>query len=466
MPATSPARSSTSTVASSLTEPASGVGVPSQRRPRVALIHPYWDFWESSVDYDLRQEKDQVSFEVKELLDVEWTSSDAAECVLVLQTMATPPSWTLDELPDLPVVVWAAHRHRWRSDEYGIDAITAEGATVGGPMLTSVLVRAGRPFELIVGQMQDWQTTDKVMGALTGAAAATRIRSARIARLGPIVDGYACVDTPDDRLAEALGIEVVRLEASEFAAAFAQVGQQQVDLARVEAAEDFRIEVDGQGLDRSLRAACALDLIVERYQLSAGAINCHVPEIRFGDVGVTPCFALGRSTTKGIPWSCTGDVLTAAAMLISKSIGGSAQYHELETYDYEADEFVIASSGEHDLAFAGEAAASLVPNRWFAADPCVGACACFSASAGSATLLALADIGDHYRLIEAAGELTGSAFPETGTANAGFRFNRGLDSWRRWCEFGANHHSSATRNAPPGAARACAKFLALEYAEA
>ena len=69
-----------------------------------------------------------------------------------------------------------------------------------------------------------------------------------------------------------------------------------------------------------------------------------------------------------MPWACAGDVVTAVAMLTLKLLGAAAQYHELESLDYETGEFVVASSGEHDLAFAGERP-RLVRNLWYDADP-------------------------------------------------------------------------------------------------
>src|SRR2546426_1148746 len=61
-------------------------------RPRVALVQPYWDFWEASVQYDLRADRARLGDEVRAALDVEWVDQADAECVLVLQTMATPPA--------------------------------------------------------------------------------------------------------------------------------------------------------------------------------------------------------------------------------------------------------------------------------------------------------------------------------------------------------------------------------------
>ena len=426
-------------------------------------MHPYWSFWEASVPYDLRADRDEFAAAVRARLDVEWVTAEQAECVLVLQTMATPPAWTLAELPRLPLVVWAAHRRRTVPEHFDHGGITAEGATVGTPMLTSVLVRDHRPFELIVGLIDDAPTLSAVGDALRGAAAATRVAAARVGRIGPVQDGYACVDTPDESLRERIGIEVVRLEAAEMRDAYERVGADELRAVEAETAARYDVRAHGEGLARSLRAACAIERLVREHRLDAAALNCHVPEIRFGPVGIAPCFGLGRSTSAGVPWTCTGDVLTAVAMLIGNALGAASQYHELESYDYDRDEFVVASSGEHDLRLAPGATPALIENAWFRTDPCVGACACFSAPAGPASLLALADLGEDYRLIAAAGEFTGRAYPDTGTANAGFRFRGGLAGWRRWCELGASHHSSASPGELARSAVACARFLGIEH---
>jgi L-arabinose isomerase len=378
--------------------------------------------------------------------------------------MATPPAWTLDALGDAPLVIWAVNRMRAVPSSFDHGSITAEGSTVGGPMLTSVLVRQGRPFELVVGLLDDPAVVARVDGALRGAAAATRVRGARLGRIGEPLPGYLCVDTDDELLRERTGVEVVRIDPGEVTELYRAVPEARVRAMEAETRELYDVEIEGEGLERSLRAACAIEDLVARHRLDAGAMNCHVPEIRYGGVGVTPCYGISRSTGNGVPWTCVGDVLTAVAMLIGTQLGAAAQYHELETIDYDTGELVIASSGEHDLAFSPDVRPRLIRNDWFTSDACQGACGCFAASAGPGTLLGFADVGGDYRLIAAEGELTGRAFPDTGTANGGFRFSAGLDGWRRWCEEGANHHSSASPGALGDAAAACSRFLNLQFA--
>jgi len=394
------------------------------------------------------------------------------EAVLVLQTLAVMPAYTvavLDELPDVPVVVWALNRSRRVPADLDHAAITSEGATVGTPMLTNTLVRSARPFALVVGVLDDETTLLAAADALRAAAVASRLRRSRVGRVGPVFAGYVCVDADDDRLRAATGIEPVRIEAAEFRELYVAVEPARVAALERETRQLYDVQPDAEGdvLARSLRAACALDELVDRYRLDAGALNCHVPEIRFGEeVGIAPCFALGRQTSRGVPWACAGDVVTAVAMLTLKLLGGAAQYHELESLDYETGELVVASSGEHDLAFAGERP-RLQRNLWYDADPRCGACACFAAPAGPATLVGFTELDapPGYRYVVARGEFTGTGWPAVGTPHAAFRFHGdGVDAWTRWCRAGANHHSAATPGDFAAGVESVARFLGVESA--
>ncbi len=431
--------------------------------PKVAMVEPYWDFWESSVAYDLRADRAELGVRVRAALDVEWVAPDQADAILVLQTMATPPAWTLAALGDLPLVVWAAHRGATPGERFDHAAITTEGATVGTPMLTSLLVREGRPFELVLGRIDDPAASDAVAAALRAAVAARRLARARIGRVGPPLPGYDCVDGDAALLRDGLGVELVAVEPAELTALYGAVAPDRVRALEAETRATYDVRVEGEGLERSLRAACALDDLVARHGLDAGALNCHVPEIRLGpEIGIAPCFALGRSTSRGVPWTCVGDVLTAVAMLATTLLGGASQYHELEAVDYATGELVLASSGEFDLRLAPDATPALVANDWFAGDPCTGACACFAAPAGPATLLAFAQAEGANRFVVADGAFTGRAFPATGTANGAFRFAGGLPAWTAWCRAGANHHSSATPGAHGPAVQSLGRFLDVE----
>ena len=256
-------------------------------------------------------------------------------------------------------------------------------------------------------------------------------------------------------LTAAIGLEVVEIAPAELAQHYVQTAEAEVERIRAETAGAFALAgglaADDEGLQRSLRFAAALEAFDEAHRIDAGALNCHLPELRFSpEVGIAPCFALGRETTRGVPWACAGDMLTAVALLTTKLLGAAALYHELETIDYDSDELVIANTGEHDLAWADpHAQPQLRSNGWFASDPICGACACMSPPAGPATLVSFVPHPGEpsgFRYIVAEGEFTPRSYPEAGTPNAAFRFRErsAVDGFTAWSLAGANHHSSST----------------------
>ncbi len=465
-------------------------------RPRVGVVAPYWTLWEHTAGPTFRADRlalaravaDELSGSVEPVAVVEVASGDDGaragarfadldvDVVLVLQTMAVPAAWTmaaLERLPGVPVVLWALHETGLVDGAFDHGSITTQGATVGAPMLSNLLSRADRPFELVLGRRTDVAVTDRVRAALRLAGIARGIGRSRLGRIGRPLDGYAHVDVDGDALRAATGIELVTVDADEVVERFRAVADADVRALEADVRRDWTldgdVEADGS-LDRSLRAALALEAVVDAHALDGGAFNCHVEQFRFGEpIGIAPCWALGRLTSTGRPFTCTGDIVTAVAMLTTKRLGGAAVYHEIEAIDYDSGEVVIANSGEHDLAWlAPGERPRLQRNGWFCGrDPHCGVCAAFEPAPGPATLVGFTPhprARGGFRYVVARGELTERRFPETGTVNGAFRFADGPveAAWARWAAAGVNHHSSATPGDLAADVEAVARHLGVE----
>jgi L-arabinose isomerase len=464
------------------------------RRARAALLAPYWDFWEASVEGDLRAERAELVGRVRETVagvDVVTTSvvdsheagalageaaaEARADLVLVAQSMAVPPAYTLaalDRLPGLPLVVVVVQLAPSVGAGFSHSDVTSGGATVGTPQLTNVLHRQGRPHALVVGVLDGEALRVGLSAELEAAGAAGLLRRARIGRVGSPVDGYDCVDVDQASLRAATGVELVAIEPEHVRAAYIAIEAERAEQIEAETRAGWELDADVEEEEcfaRSMRFAAALEGVDEALRLDAGAMNCHVASLRFAEEpGITPCFALGRETSRGIPWSCSGDVVTAVAMLATKLLGGAALYHEIEALDLATGEAVLANSGEHDLAWGDPASKPrLRRNQWFRSDARCGACACIAPAPGPATLVAFtphAEEPSGYRFVVAEGELTGRSFPATGTANGAFRFagEEPVDvAWARWVAAGPNHHSSATPGLLGGPVARVAEHLGI-----
>jgi L-arabinose isomerase len=466
-------------------------------RPRIGVVHPYWTLWEHTAGPTFRSDRMELARAVAAefaragavdpVAVVEIASGDdgiavgrqfadqAVDVVLVLQTMAVPAAWTMsaiDALPGVPVVVWALHDTGLVDGAFDHGSITTQGATVGAPMLSNLLSRADRPFELILGRRSDPATQARVRAALRLAGIARGISRSRLGRIGRPLDGYAHVDVDDVALRAATGIELVPVDPDEVVTRYREVAEDEVRALEADVRRDWSFEEEpvSDDLARSLRAALALEAVVEAHGLDGGAFNCHVPQFRFGEpIGIAPCWALGRLTSAGRPFTCTGDIVTAVAMLTTKRLGGAAVYHEIEAIDYATGEVVIANSGEHDLAWLPAGARPrLRPNGWFCGkDPHCGICAVLEPPPGPATLVGFTPhpaARGGFRYVVGRGELTSRTFPETGTVNGAFRFRDGTveEAWARWASAGVNHHSSATPGDLSDDVIAVARHLGIE----
>ena len=461
----------------------------------VAVMLPYWRFWESAAGGpgfrdDRRRLLDEVVGALAEAcVDVVWSglvdSPEAgmqaasaidvsgAQVLLVVQTMAVPPSHAmaaLDSSTGLPLVVWAAQRTRALRAGFDQSDITKLGSTVGTPMLTNVLGRQGRPFELVVGSAEDAGVMKRLVRVLHAAAVARLLSTARIARVGRPIEGYDCVDIDDESLRAATGIELVPIHPAELRDRYRRVSDISDLEAEIAAGFEDRTSDTG-GRVRSLRLAAAMEYLDREHGFHAGAMNCHVEQIRFGEQpGVTPCFGLGRETTRGVPWACAGDVLTAVAMLVAKQLGGAALYHEIEAIDFETGEVVLANSGEHDLAWCPPGSRPrLQANSWYRQDPLTGSSVWFELPAGPATLVGFTPFHDEpggFRLIAAEGEVTGRSLPESPTVGGAFRFSGGEPVevvWQRWAEAGVNHHSAAAPGHLADQVGVVARFIGIGF---
>ena len=464
---------------------------------RAAVVSPYWTFWEASAGgAALRDDRQALLAETvialgvaaggaldavcTGLLDSPETAGALADSVeggldviVVVICMAAPPTHGLgflDRFDDVPVVVWSVQRSRNIRAGFDASDITSAGTAVGTPQLTNMLARSGRPHEIVVGTLDDAACHSRLGRAIHVAATASALRRARIVRVGQPPPGYVCVDTDPESLRRATGINFVQVEPAELRRRWCEVDRSTVARLRAEAEAVAEIAVAWDTADeRSLAGAAALEALDDDLGAAAGAMNCHVPELRFGtEVGVTPCYGLGRETSRGIPWACAGDVLTAIAMLVGKRLGGATLYHEVEVIDFDTDEVAIANSGEHDLAWcpAGERP-RLQPNPWYADDPLTGACMWFELPPGPASLIGFtphAGEASGYRFVVAEGHITDRSLPQNPTVGGVFRFagDAGVaESWRAWAAAGVNHHSSASPGHLGGDVATVARYLGV-----
>jgi L-fucose isomerase-like protein len=384
--------------------------------------------------------------------------------------MAAPPSFGSQPLEgfDGPVLRWDDRRtERFGPDLDEVEA-TRGSSLLGSIMLANILGREGRPYLTVTSVDGD---AAAVARAVTGAAAAHALHGARLGLLGGIIAGYGNV-VLEPEAAATLGIELVPVDADGVARAMA-ASASPADGSTGSLPEGFAPTPDALPLlDRSLRVHRFLSALVEQERLDALALNCHSDVLRFGEeTGVVGCLGSTLLWSVGVPVACTGDGVTAVALMLAARIAGSAQYCEGYGIESATGELLVSSCGMADISLrrAGEDA-HLHPNTLYPGRHGLGVATRFTFEEGPATVVGFGPptASRTGRLVVSAGRLTGRGFAHLNGPSGTVTFDRpgaGKAS-RAWIDAGPAHHLALVRGDRRDELRAAAAILGLDLVDA
>lgn len=423
----------------------------------IGVIAPYWNFWESAVEADVRAAQQHLHERCTTAISsqgaIVWNVSDdelsdeleTVDLIVVVAQMAVPPARVLSFLQKRNggvTLVWAAHETPQVKEPFTHESIVLRGGTVGASMLTSSLTLKGIAHEVILGDPE----SPVVVQALRIACAAAVIRGSRLSVIGRELEGYDFVRPSSSEL-KRLNIDLVPHTPESFAQTTASIDARSVGAFTSDLDDSWLEATSAEGSNQAVRYTLALQKVMAADQSRAGAINCHALALRNNPAGpgVAPCFALGFETSQGRPWTCTGDINTSLAMLFVSALGHPTMYHEMEAVDVATGEVIFANSGEHDSRFEAQTAFRYSPNPWFPGinpTPILS----FEVAPGPASVVAITSVKNRLRVIVAEGEFTARSAQGTGTMSAVFRFGglSGHEGWQSWVRAGSGHHSCAT----------------------
>lgn len=398
---------------------------------------------------------------------------EGVDAVVFAPTMAAPPGWAeraLDGL-DAPVVVLGAQESGTVPDDYDTEAATARSLPVGLVMFTNVLVRRQRSFTAVVGELGSPELAASLDRAMRAAAAVAAIRGRPIAQVGEAMGGYDDVMASDEELA-LLGVRTVPITAEKLTEAFQSVSPTRLKAVvdEVRAAADAEA-VPSEVLERSCQLSAALEDLCDAHRVCGGTVNCHGPVLRWNPgVGITACLGVTRLSERGIPFSCTGDVPTAIALALCKSVAGAALYCELYQMDFAGDWILVANGGEGDpTGRAPGSAIRLLPEDHYSGEHGPGTASAFELAEGPATLVSMtpaAAASGGWYLVVAEGEIIGARHRQMEGPNGMFRFSAApvAEAYQAWCQAGATHHAALVPGARQDDLACVADLLGIELA--
>lgn len=399
------------------------------------------------------------------------------DVVVVLTTIAvfgSLPLAALDRLPGVPVIIWNAQQLRTVDDGYSMVDIVRNTGQIGTQALANTLLRRGRWFHVVSGHEGSTDALGHLGRLARVAAVAGAVRRARLLCVGEPFPGMTDVELDDEALASTIGTTVTRVGSEQFNVCHAAVTAEAVEVEASDARGRHPVDpsLSTDALRRSARISVALQALVATHDADGGSINCHGGNcLQNPRIGVTACYAIGVQNRRGRPFTCTGDLPTALAMLLVKRLTGAAMYTEVQVADERRGAVVIANSGEGEPAIGRPGhPQTLRGNTNFAGLHGRGASFAYPLAAGPATLVSLTPTpaGPRaWRLIVAEGEILNDVLPDAGALAGFFRFaHASLDEgYRTWMGSGAVHHAATTVGHWAEDLRGVADLLQMEFVE-
>ncbi len=399
-------------------------------------------------------------------------TEQAVDCVVIYTSIAVFSAIPLAALCEVerPLLLCNVQQIETIAGDYAAKDMLRHTGQVGIQALANTLLRKGRDFRVVTGHEKEARLHAEIGAFLKLVRVSRNMRTARLLAIGDPFPAMLDVLIDERSLKEDLGIEVTHVDMDQLTQEFSSVPVERVTarIATIRKEHPVR-SIEETEIRRSAQLAEAVESLVQQHGgIDAGSLNCHGTCLRNPVIGVAACYALGDQTARGRPFSCTGDLPTAVAMLLLKDLTGVSLYTEIQVMDEQRDALLLANSGEGDPGICRRGAdCSLRGNSNFKGVEGHGLSYHFPLQNGPATVVSFTPTPsgpNPFRLIVAEGWILEET-PKSESLTGYFRFQTSpqAQAYTCWLEAGPVHHAATTTGHWARDLETLAGWLNLEF---
>ncbi len=437
---------------------------------KVALAPIYVDYYESIVP-GLLKSKELLVQKVKEAIGDEHHISvldkikdqksaqsarkrlqrDNPDCLLVLPLVASFSAIT-DELVKgwtKPLILFSALIEREIPKSLSMVKVVAQSQSFGAQAIANGWMRSGVKFHAlhqIAGSPEGTATLKRLLQTIQ---ASLQLSQLRLGLIGDVFEGMTDVVLNERDFRTRTGAQVIRIPLKQVHAMMAGLSSQELTRLEKKLRKTFVFgRFSGVELDYSLRAALAIQRLVQENELDCAAFNSHdAGGLKSKKLGLMCALGVTLATSNGCPVSEVGDLCTAFGLWLGRRLAGASFYTELDSACISAHEWLLLNSGEYDLAWMRDRnKPKLVRNTNFAGVNGRGASVCAPLCTGPATIINFTPTPSgkkQYRIQFCEGTIAEPWHPEIGVGNALFQVQGDARAmYEEWLAAGPVHHSA------------------------
>lgn len=313
------------------------------------------------------------------------------------------------------------------------------------PEIANVFQRAGIPFHLITGVLEDdpvfWQEVDAWVEA---ARVVAGLASNRLGLMGHYYSGMLDIYADLTLQCATFGTHIEILEVDELSALRREVSEDQIDARCREFQEVFDVQPDcpAEDLAEAARTAVALDRLVADYRLGSMAYFYKGTGVTDNETTIASII-LGTSqlTGRGVPVAGEYEVKNVQAMKVMDLFGAGGSFSEYYSLDFMDDVVLMGHDGPGHIAIA-QGKVKVRPLNIYHGKVGRGVSVEMAVKHGPVTLLSIIERpGGKLGFLVAEGESVPGPILKIGNTNSRYRFECGAREFvNRWNTAGPAHH--------------------------
>jgi L-arabinose isomerase len=312
------------------------------------------------------------------------------------------------------------------------------------PEIACVFNRAGIPFHLVTGHLDDEDAWQEITDWVDAARVVAGMRRNRVGVLGHYYSGMLDVYSDLTQQSAVFGSHFELLEMGELLTLRNEAGAKDVQakLAEFHARFDVAGECESAELERAAKTSCALDALVKKHDLGSLAYYYE------GEDG-SPQRDLATSVIAGntlltgrhVPVAGECEIKNVQAMKIMDLFGAGGSFSEFYLTDFKDDVVFLGHDGPAHFAIA-EGRVGLVPLAIYHGKPGKGLSIQMTVAHGPVTLLSVVQNRQgELSFLVAEGESVAGSVLHIGNTNSRYRFSIGAKRFmNEWSGAGPAHH--------------------------
>jgi L-arabinose isomerase len=335
------------------------------------------------------------------------------------------------------------------------------------PEIAGVFHRAGIPFHLVTGYLDDEKAWAEITDWVDAARVATGMRHNRVGVLGHYYSGMLDVYSDLTQQSAFFGSHFELLEMDELLALRNKVSADDIAAKQKTFRDKFEVSAEcGEAeLERAAKTSCALDFLVEKHRLGSLAYYYE------GEDGsphreVATSVIAGNTLLIGchVPVAGECEIKNVQAMKIMDLLGAGGSFSEFYLTDFKDDVVFLGHDGPAHFAIA-QGSVGLVPLPVYHGKPGKGLSIQMTVAHGPVTLLSVVqNRTGKLSLLVAEGESVPGPVLNIGNTNSRYRFSIGAKRFiNDWSSAGPAHHCAIGVGHLAGKLEKLALILNMEF---